>query len=289
MFFGMIKWKVLFIIPLSCFLIFPFGTQKNNSITDNMIQTLTQSMVSKDISQTDKSSIIQDDNLKIILKKGDSGTKITDLQKRLDVTGCNLPLTGIYGESTFDAVMDFQQKNGLYPLGNVDENTYKEILKIKLLNLGPGKLKATKDDIKNIDSKEIFANKNGYASYTEYFIWVNKASFSVNVFKGSMKKWKIVKEFSCTIGKGGIYETPVGIFQTGLKGSSFQVNNVSAKYYTQIKGDVLFHTILFDWNGKKIIDSRMKMRLSHGCIRLEIPNAIFIYKNIPQGTTVYIN
>jgi lipoprotein-anchoring transpeptidase ErfK/SrfK len=99
----------------------------------------------------------------------------------------------------------------------------------------------------------------------------------------------LIKNFPCTIGKGGRYETPTGIFQAGIKGKSFKSGSVSAKYYTQIKGNVLFHTILFDLKGQKIVDSRMKMKLSHGCIRLEIPNAIYIYDNIPQGTTIFIN
>jgi peptidoglycan hydrolase-like protein with peptidoglycan-binding domain len=228
-------------------------------------------------------------NQTILVKKGDSGDKVVDIQKRLDVLGYDLPLSGYFGENTFMAVKDFQLENKLTPIGNIDATTFKELQKIKLLSLGPKKCPSTSSDIKNTKSKETFINKNSFLSYTKYFIWVNKSSFSVMVFEGKKNSWKLIKEFPCTIGKGGVYETPTGIFQIGNKGDYFVSGNVSAKYYSQIYGGVLFHTILYDKKGKKIVDSRMKMKLSHGCIRLEIPNAIYIHDKIPHGTTVFIN
>jgi lipoprotein-anchoring transpeptidase ErfK/SrfK len=226
---------------------------------------------------------------KIILKKADKGTKVLDIQKRLDVLGYNLPLSGYYGDTTYNAVKDYQMKNSLEPTGSIDEALYKKLLKIPLLSLGPKKLNSNSKDVKNASSMEDFVNKNNFASYTKFLIWVNKASFNVAVFEGKKGEWKLIKSFPCTIGKSGKYETPTGIFHVGIKGKSFKSGNDSAKYYTQIKGNVLFHTILFDLKGQKIVDSRMKMKLSHGCIRLEIPNAVYIYDNIPQGTTIFIN
>lgn len=38
----------------------------------------------------------------------------------------------------------------------------------------------------------------------------------------------------------------------------------------------------------KVKDGRLGMRLSHGCVRLAIENAKWIYDNIPSGTTVII-
>lgn len=227
---------------------------------------------------------------KIVLKQGSSGSRVTDIQKRLDVLGYNIPLTGIYDKSTFNAVADFQKKNSLEVSGNIDESTYKKLSEIKLLYLGPPKLKTTQNDTKDSISRQEFINRNNYSSYTEYFIWVNKGTFVVDIFKGKKGNWELEREFPCTIGKGGIYETPTGIFQSGEKGKFFLSKyNVSAKYYTHINEHVLFHTIIFDSEGKKIVDSRLKMRLSHGCIRLAIPDAKYIYDNIPQGTTIYIN
>jgi lipoprotein-anchoring transpeptidase ErfK/SrfK len=37
-----------------------------------------------------------------------------------------------------------------------------------------------------------------------------------------------------------------------------------------------------------ITDGRLGIRASHGCIRLDINNAKYIYENIPQGTKVII-
>lgn len=36
------------------------------------------------------------------------------------------------------------------------------------------------------------------------------------------------------------------------------------------------------------MDGRLGMHLSHGCVRLQIDNAKWIYNNIPRGTTVVV-
>lgn len=227
---------------------------------------------------------------KIVLNKGSRGYKVIDLQKRLCASGFKIALTGVYDEATFQAVKEFQTLAGLNPTGCLDTDTNSLISLMDLIDLGPTKLKASVKDVKDAASKENFINKNNYASYTGYFIWVNKASFTVNIFIGEKGDWKIIKQFPCTIGIGGGYETPCGIFQTGTKGKYFLSKyNVSAKYFTHITDHILFHSILFDPKGKRIVDSRLKMRLSHGCIRLAIPDAIYIYNYIVQGTTVLIN
>jgi peptidoglycan hydrolase-like protein with peptidoglycan-binding domain len=100
-----------------------------------------------------------DSTSKIVLKKNDKGTKVLDIQKRLDVLGYNLPLTGYYGDATYNAVMDYQKKNSLKPTGSIDEALYKKLLNIPLLSLGSDKLKSTSQDVKDSSSMENFINK----------------------------------------------------------------------------------------------------------------------------------
>ena len=52
-------------------------------------------------------------------------------------------------------------------------------------------------------------------------------------------------------------------------------------------GDYLFHSVLC-WPNGAIADGRVGMALSHGCVRLEVQNAKWIYDNIPRGTTVVV-
>ncbi|MCT8976711.1 L,D-transpeptidase [Clostridium sp. CX1] len=59
------------------------------------------------------------------------------------------------------------------------------------------------------------------------------------------------------------------------------------KYYTQISGNYLFHSVLYN-KSDKLVDGRLGYNISHGCIRLSLENAKYIYDNIPSGTAIWI-
>lgn len=66
-----------------------------------------------------------------------------------------------------------------------------------------------------------------------------------------------------------------------------------AKYWTSWKnhGEFLFHSVPMDKNGKVKVKEALKLgtQASHGCFRLPIPDAKWIYEHIKQGTDVYIH
>jgi lipoprotein-anchoring transpeptidase ErfK/SrfK len=136
--------------------------------------------------------------------------------------------------------------------------------------------KDPKDNIINISSP------------TNYLILVNLATFKVNIYTGGQGNWKLLKSYLCTIGKPST-PTPKGTFSVGIKGLYFGVNKgYKAWYYTQFKGNYLFHSILYNLDGS-VKDGRLGMRLSDGCIRLAKENAKWIYDNIPKKTKVIIS
>jgi len=55
-------------------------------------------------------------------------------------------------------------------------------------------------------------------------------------------------------------------------------------------GEFLFHSVPTDKRGRIIVDEARKLgqNASHGCIRLTLPDAKWIYENIPYGTKVVI-
>ncbi len=65
-----------------------------------------------------------------------------------------------------------------------------------------------------------------------------------------------------------------------------QVQFFCSYYYTQFCGNYLFHSVTYYQNTFNIMDGRLGMNLSHGCVRLQIDNAKWIYDNIPSGTKV---
>ena len=106
--------------------------------------------------------------------------------------------------------------------------------------------------------------------------------------KKSKNSWTLYKSFLCTIGKPW-QPTIKGTFFVGAKGYSFgESRGFRCLYYTQIKGNYLFHSIVYYLDGT-IKDDRLGMQLTDGCVRLSTENAKWIYDNIPEGTTIFIN
>ena len=102
---------------------------------------------------------------------------------------------------------------------------------------------------------------------------------------------RVVKTFTCSTGKKGD-DTPTGTFTVAERGESFYNSSLSegAYYWTQFYGDYLFHSVPF--NGSREMEPEEAAKLgtpaSHGCVRLAVADAKWIYDNIPKGTKVSI-
>lgn len=57
----------------------------------------------------------------LILKHGDQGPNVMEMQKRLSKEGHVLLIDGIFDNETMGVVMEFQQNNGLFPSGITDK------------------------------------------------------------------------------------------------------------------------------------------------------------------------
>lgn len=133
-----------------------------------------------------------------------------------------------------------------------------------------------------------YVNSSDFSSNTNYFIWVDLENYKVNICKGSKNKWTLVHSYICSIGKSST-PTPKGTFTIGIKGLSFgEEHGYLCYYYTQFKGNYLFHSIIYNLDGS-VRDPRLGKSISNGCIRLAKINAKWIYDNIPEDTKVYIN
>lgn len=123
-----------------------------------------------------------------------------------------------------------------------------------------------------------------YSSPTSYLLAIDTRGCSVGVYSGSRGHWEEIAHWSCSPGAPGT-PTVTGVFSVTGKGYSFDSFGSRCFYYTQFYGDYLFHSTLYYPSGG-IMDNRLGMQLSHGCVRLNINNAKWIYDNIPYGTTV---
>ena len=124
-------------------------------------------------------------------------------------------------------------------------------------------------------------------SSTNYKILVDRNTNVLGVYQLSSGLWNPIAFWSCSTGASQT-PTPSGVFQTGLKGYSFG-HGYTCYYWTGFIGSqYLFHSTLYSQGTFNSIDSRLGLNISHGCVRLAIESAKWIYDNIPTGTAVRI-
>ncbi len=131
------------------------------------------------------------------------------------------------------------------------------------------------------------------AAYTgKYWLKVNEQCNVVTAYKKIDGKWKPVRAMLCSTGLNG--STPKGTFYTKGKWNWGElINDVYGQYCTHITGDILFHSVYYMEKYDKSSQAtrqfnRLGSAASHGCIRLSVMDAKWIYKTCKVGTKVTI-
>lgn len=126
------------------------------------------------------------------------------------------------------------------------------------------------------------------AKATDYYIKINKKTNVVTVYD---KKSDVpVKAFICSAGRA----TPIGTFNLGGKFRWHLLDSeVYGQYCTRITGHVMFHSVWYYRNRDYASQSYRQYRrlgtlASHGCVRLTVIDAKWIYDNCASGTSVKI-
>ena len=107
------------------------------------------------------------------------------------------------------------------------------------------------------------------------------------------KDGELIKESLASSGTWDHF-TPKGIFkiEDGRRGKWFYTPRFKqgGKYWVGFKGTYLFHSVPFTEDGKIIVEENQKLGTpaSHGCIRLPVDVAKYIYENIPAGSLVLV-
>lgn len=134
-----------------------------------------------------------------------------------------------------------------------------------------------------------FVNDNKIKSPTTNLITTDLKNKLTYIFEKNYDgSWKLLYKWSCTVGKPS---TPTirGTFYVSGRKPYFGSDIYRVKYATRIRGSYYYHSILFNAAGTEIIDDRLGMALSHGCVRLATENARWIYNNVLDKTTIIIN
>ncbi len=136
---------------------------------------------------------------------------------------------------------------------------------------------------------------NTYDSPTKYLILVNKKTYKVGIYKGKKGEWTRVKYYDCTLGAKDT-PTPSGNFLMNVyqgrpyRQRYFDSGDVRVFYATRVVRGINFHSVTYKQLSEptKLVDGRLGMNLSHGCIRLKLEHAKWIYDNIPKNTRCVI-
>lgn len=125
-----------------------------------------------------------------------------------------------------------------------------------------------------------------------YYIQVNKNTNVVTVYQNKVNGVykNPIKAFVCSVG----YATPTGTFSTPAKYRWHTLDGPSyGQYCTRIVGSILFHSVWYYEYGENDSISvaqynKLGTTASHGCVRLTVADAKWIYDNCPLGTEVTI-
>jgi len=215
------------------------------------------------------------------LKSGSSGTAVKQLQQRMtDLGYYSGPVSGNYAKKTVRAVKAIQTQNGLKDTGRVDESTWNVIFNDTHIVMPDATPRPTPTptpvpfaitvDVTNQATIVYGRDENG-----EYTVPVRRMICSTGtkanpsdvgdwVLNGRHAKWCIFPAW----------------------GNSY------ARYWTRINASIAFHSVIYtavSLDAMKTSSYKaLGNRASHGCIRLTVEDAKWVYENIGAGTVVSI-
>lgn len=141
-------------------------------------------------------------------------------------------------------------------------------------------------------SSTMWSKIKSQTSGTKWLIAVSRELNRVCVYQRSNSEWVLKHYWKCSTGAPGT-RTPAGYFKVPSKKTKLNFFGIGTGYTcwhaTRITGSIYFHSVLYYENSTtNIMDGRLGMNLSHGCIRMAKSDALWIFKNIQAGTRVVI-
>jgi len=202
------------------------------------------------------------------MQSGAAGDDVIRLQRRL--SGLDFfhgTLDGDYGNATEEAVRDFQKQHKLTKSGIADAQT------LSVLFSGQAQ-KALKPYILKVSIADQRVYAYGLDDNNEYT--------------------QLVRTMKCSTGKDAT-PTPKGTYKSttgpGARWHYFKKYDCWAQYAYYIEGDIMFHSVLYGEKGGPVTRSSVNnlgRKASHGCVRLSVEDAQWIYTNCPMATQITV-
>ena len=219
------------------------------------------------------------------------GAEVKRLQSKLRALGyLTGKADGIYGRNTQLAVSAFQKRHKLTEDGVAGEKTQRALFSASAKQ--QVKPEPTAKPSSGPSPRTRQQGKNG-----KYLLEVSTKDQKVYAYAWSDKDGAYTKLARTMVCSTGLPDTPTpkGTFKSVgpvVEWGYFPKYDVWAQYLFRIKGPYLFHSVLFDEADESTVKwgsiNKLGSPASHGCIRLKVEDAKWIYKNCAAGTTVTV-
>lgn len=217
------------------------------------------------------------------LKKGSGGAAVSRVQQKLkDLCYYAGNVSGSYNNQTINAVKRFQEQNGLPADGVVGVETWDALFNAAGVVPPDATPKPTPiPEEKPTPSFWILVDVNNQV--TTVYSKDRNGEYTV-----------VVRQMLCST---GMKATPSDVGDWTLNGRKatwcyFPKWGSHARYWTRINASIAFHSVIY--NTTNLMDlsvssyKKLGKRASHGCIRLTVNDAKWVYDNVPAGTVVTI-
>ncbi len=203
------------------------------------------------------------------VERGDSGEQVKRIQRRLYSLSYLTAngVDGIFGKGSETALKAFQRRNNLPETGIAD-----------------------------LDTQSVIFSEDARRALKPYLIKISVDDQRVYVYTHDDRDEYtiLVKEFICSTGLNDT-PTPLGTFTNtgpGARWHYFKKFECWAQYAYYIDGDIMFHSVLYDEQDESTLRKgsvhALGKKASHGCVRLQVEDAQWIYNNCKAGTTIIV-
>ncbi len=214
------------------------------------------------------------------MRRGEKGENVKKVQRRLKELGFfDGPVSGNYMDQTIAAVQAFQLHNGLHVTDAMDEETW------NMLFNSP-----------EVVNAQATPRPTPVPTPIPYAITVDVNNQVTTVYglddKGEYTI--VVKRMICST---GLKATPSDVGEWTLSGRKarwcyFPAWGSHAQYWTMINDSIAFHSVTYSEVSYDALNVKsyknLGRRASHGCVRLLVNDARWIYENVGKGIVVTI-
>lgn len=219
------------------------------------------------------------------LEKGAHGLDVKRLQTRLaNLYYLTDGTDGIFGGNTAAALSYFQKHNGLEATGVADRFTQEKLYSAAAV--------PTQKPLLEAANKHSKGNGKSYDKYKLVIDVSDQRVYAYGYENGAYGP--LARAMVCSTGTKSS-PTPIGTFKgdgPSHRWHYFKKFECYAQYSWRIDGPILFHSVLFRYEDEdSLVSSSVRnlgRRASHGCVRLSVKDAKWIFNNCKSGTTVVV-